>query len=69
METVMNPLRALAEKGQSVWLDFLSRDIIANGQLKRLIDDDGLSGITSNPSIFEKAIGESDRMTLRFEKP
>jgi transaldolase / glucose-6-phosphate isomerase len=60
METVMNPLRALAEKGQSVWLDFLSRDIIANGQLKRLIDDDGLSGITSNPSIFEKAIGESD---------
>ena len=56
----MNPLRALAEKGQSVWLDFLSRDIIENGQLKRLIDDDGLSGITSNPSIFEKAIGESD---------
>ena len=56
----MNPLRALAEKGQSVWLDFLSRDIIANGQLKRLIDDDGLSGITSNPSIFEKAICESD---------
>jgi transaldolase/glucose-6-phosphate isomerase len=60
METAMNPLRALAEKGQSVWLDFLSRDIIENGQLKRLIDDDGLSGITSNPSIFEKAIGESD---------
>ena len=56
----MNPLRALAEKGQSVWLDFLSRDIIENGHLKRLIDDDGLSGITSNPSIFEKAIGESD---------
>jgi transaldolase / glucose-6-phosphate isomerase len=60
METAMNPLRALAEKGQSVWLDFLSRDIIANGHLKRLIDDDGLSGITSNPSIFEKAIGESN---------
>jgi transaldolase / glucose-6-phosphate isomerase len=60
MEAVMNPLRALAQKGQSVWLDFLSRDIIANGQLKRLIDEDGLSGITSNPSIFEKAIGESD---------
>ena len=56
----MNPLRALADKGQSVWLDFLSRDIIRNGQLKRLIDEDGLSGITSNPSIFEKAIGESD---------
>jgi transaldolase / glucose-6-phosphate isomerase len=56
----MNPLRALADKGQSVWLDFLSREIIQNGHLKRLIDDDGLSGITSNPSIFEKAIGESD---------
>ncbi len=55
----MNPLRALAEKGQAVWLDFLSRDIIADGELKRLIDEDGLAGITSNPSIFEKAIGES----------
>ena len=55
----MNPLRALAEKGQAVWLDFLSRDIIADGELKRLIDEDGLTGITSNPSIFEKAIGES----------
>src|SRR5215469_8945609 len=59
METVMNPLRALSEKGQSVWLDFLSREIIENGELKKLIDDDGLAGITSNPSIFEKSIGES----------
>ncbi len=56
----MNRLRALAEKGQSVWLDFLSREIIENGHLKRLIDEDGLAGITSNPSIFEKAIGETD---------
>ncbi|MGB6535206.1 MAG: bifunctional transaldolase/phosoglucose isomerase, partial [Xanthobacteraceae bacterium] len=56
----MNPLRALAEKGQAVWLDFLSREIIDNGWLKRLIDEDGLAGITSNPSIFEKAFGESD---------
>ena len=56
----MNPLRALAEKGQSVWLDFLSREIIENGQLKKLIEEDGLSGITSNPSIFEKSIGETD---------
>jgi transaldolase/glucose-6-phosphate isomerase len=60
METAMNPLRALAEKGQAVWLDFLSRDIIQNGHLKQLIDRDGLAGITSNPSIFEKAIGEGD---------
>jgi hypothetical protein len=41
MEKIMNPLRALAEKGQSVWLDFLSREIIENGELKKLIDDDG----------------------------
>jgi transaldolase / glucose-6-phosphate isomerase len=60
MEDSMNRLRALADKGQSVWLDFLSREIIENGQLKRLIDDDGLAGITSNPSIFEKAIGETN---------
>jgi transaldolase/glucose-6-phosphate isomerase len=59
METAMNPLRALAEKGQAVWLDFLSREIIQNGHLQQLIDQDGLAGITSNPSIFEKAIGET----------
>ena len=56
----MNRLRALAEKGQAVWLDFLSREIIENGELQRLIDEDGLAGITANPSIFEKAIGESN---------
>ena len=55
----MNPLRALAEKGQAVWLDFLSRDIIADGSLVRLIKEDGLAGITSNPTIFEKALGDS----------
>jgi transaldolase/glucose-6-phosphate isomerase len=60
MEAIMNRLRALAEKGQAVWLDFLSREIIENGHLKRLIEEDGLAGITSNPSIFEKAIGETD---------
>jgi transaldolase/glucose-6-phosphate isomerase len=59
MEEIMNPLRALADKGQAVWLDYLSRDIIADGELERLIGEDGLAGITSNPTIFEKAIGES----------
>jgi transaldolase / glucose-6-phosphate isomerase len=59
MDERMNPLRALAQKGQAVWLDFLSRDIIENGELARLIKEDGLAGITANPSIFEKAIGES----------
>ncbi len=56
----MNPLRELAENGQAVWLDFLSRDIIVDGTLDRLIKDDGLAGVTSNPSIFEKAIGGSN---------
>ncbi len=56
----MNPLKSLAQEGQSVWLDFLSREIIANGTLEKLIKEDCLAGITSNPSIFEKAIGESN---------
>jgi len=52
----MNPLRSLNEYGQVVWLDFLSRRFIADGSLNRLIEEDGLAGATSNPSIFEKAI-------------
>jgi transaldolase / glucose-6-phosphate isomerase len=56
----MNPLKSLAEHGQAVWLDFLSRGFIARGGLKKLVDDDGLRGVTSNPSIFEQAIGHSD---------
>jgi transaldolase/glucose-6-phosphate isomerase len=56
----MNPLKSLADHGQAVWLDFLSRGFIAKGGLKKLVDDDGLRGVTSNPSIFEQAIGHSD---------
>jgi hypothetical protein len=55
-----NPLRQLAEVGQSFWLDNLSRDLINSGELKRLIDEDGLRGITSNPTIFEKAFSSGD---------
>jgi transaldolase/glucose-6-phosphate isomerase len=55
-----NPLRSLQEYGQSVWLDFLSRDLFRSGELNRLIAEDGLRGMTSNPSIFEKAIGHGD---------
>jgi transaldolase / glucose-6-phosphate isomerase len=54
--TQMNPLRALEEQGQAVWLDFLARRFIADGSLKALIETDGLKGVTSNPAIFEKAI-------------
>jgi transaldolase/glucose-6-phosphate isomerase len=53
----MNPLKALADLGQAVWLDFVARGFIAEGKLKRLVVDDGLTGVTSNPAIFEKAIG------------
>ncbi|WP_316239235.1 bifunctional transaldolase/phosoglucose isomerase [Bradyrhizobium sp. SZCCHNR1015] len=56
----MNPVKALEEHGQAVWLDFLARGFVARGDLKRLIDEDGVKGITSNPAIFEKAIGSSD---------
>ena len=55
-----NPLRMLNEFGQSVWLDFVSRELLKTGQLTQLIADDGLRGVTSNPSIFEKAIGHGD---------
>ena len=51
-----NPLLRLHEFGQSVWLDYIQRDLIENGGLERLIREDGLAGVTSNPAIFEKAI-------------
>ncbi|MBR0752272.1 bifunctional transaldolase/phosoglucose isomerase [Bradyrhizobium jicamae] len=56
----MNPVKALENHGQAVWLDFLARGFIGKGDLKALIDTDGVKGVTSNPSIFEKAIGSSD---------
>src|SRR6201998_3466885 len=54
-----NPLRELSEFGQSVWLDYIRRSLITSGELKRLVAEDGLRGVTSNPSIFEKAIAGS----------
>jgi transaldolase/glucose-6-phosphate isomerase len=57
----MNPLKELAKYGQSVWLDYIRRNLITSGELKRLVDEDGLGGVTSNPAIFEKAItGSTD---------
>lgn len=56
----MNPLKQLETCGQSPWLDYLKRSLIENGELRDLIEHDGLKGVTSNPSIFEKAIGESE---------
>jgi transaldolase / glucose-6-phosphate isomerase len=54
-----NPLQALLGYGQSMWLDYIRRDLITSGSLKKMIADDGLRGMTSNPAIFEKAIAES----------
>jgi transaldolase/transaldolase/glucose-6-phosphate isomerase len=57
MET--NKVKQIHSFGQSIWLDFIDRDIIKSGKLKKLIDEDGLRGVTSNPAIFEKAITSS----------
>lgn len=56
----MNPLRELQAQGQAVWLDYIRRDILLDGSLRRMVDEDGVSGVTSNPAIFQKAIGQSD---------
>jgi transaldolase / glucose-6-phosphate isomerase len=53
-----NPLQQLAERGQSVWLDFINRELVTGDRLQTLIDNDNVTGMTSNPTIFEKAIGE-----------
>jgi len=54
-----NPLKDLLKYGQSMWLDYIRRDLFTTGKLKGLIEDDGLRGMTSNPAIFEKAIADS----------
>jgi transaldolase len=62
-----NPLLCLIQYGQSVWLDLVSRDLINSGELKRLIDEDGVRGVTSNPAIFEKAIGGSQEYDAEIQ--
>jgi len=57
----MNPAREVQKLGQSIWLDYMRRDLITSGKLKRMIEEDGITGITSNPTIFEKAIAQSDQ--------
>lgn len=60
----MTDLKALERFGQSIWLDFIRRSLISSGELKGLVEEDGLRGVTSNPSIFEKAIvGSTDYAT------
>jgi hypothetical protein len=57
--TRKNPLLRLEQLGQSIWLDYIRRHLITSGGLRRLIEEDGLKGVTSNPAIFEKAIAGS----------
>ena len=56
-----NPLQKLAEQGQSIWLDYISRELVTTPELGRLIAEDNVTGLTSNPTIFEKAIADGDQ--------
>src|ERR1700751_854131 len=66
MTSLANPLRQLENFGQSVWLDYIRRDLLLSPEFRRLIEEDGLKGMTSNPTIFEKAIGGSNDYDEQF---
>jgi len=53
-----NPLQELSEHGQSVWLDFISRELVTTGQLEHRVAEEHVTGLTSNPTIFQKAIAD-----------
>src|SRR3954470_4307809 len=55
-----SPLHKLSAQGQSVWIDFLSRPLLRDGELERLMRDDAVVGVTSNPTIFQKAVSQGD---------
>ena len=63
-----NPLVAAGTAGQSLWLDYIQRSMISNGDLHSLINDDGIKGITSNPSIFESAIANTDEYDAQIRQ-
>ena len=62
--TKKNQLQNLADYGQSPWFDYIQRSLISSGELKRLVDEEGLKGVTSNPAIFEKALSAGDDYKL-----
>ena len=62
-----NPLKQLEQYGQSPWLDFIERKFLADGTLQKMIAEDGLKGMTSNPSIFEKAMGHGENYDAGFK--
>ena len=63
----MNPLKQLEQSGQSPWLDFIQRSFTAQGKLKEMVERDGLRGVTSNPAIFQKAMGEGTDYDAGFK--
>ena len=63
-----NPLNQLERHGQSLWLDSISRELMSSGRLRKLIEEDGLKGMTSNPAIFEKAIAGSTDYDADIER-
>jgi transaldolase/glucose-6-phosphate isomerase len=68
-KSAKNPLKALLDYGQSPWMDYIRRDLLTSGELKKYIDNDGLRGMTSNPAIFEKAITGSNLYTDILASP
>ena len=64
----MNPLRELEALGQSIWLDYMRRDLVTTGKLQQMMDEDGISGITSNPTIFETAISSGSDYDSSIQK-
>ena len=61
-------LHKLSALGQSVWIDYLSRDLLQTGELARMMKEDAVVGVTSNPTIFQKAISQGERYVRRLEK-
>ena len=68
MSHVKTPIAAIQAHGQSVWIDFMSREFLENGELHRMIEQDDLRGVTSNPTIFEKAIGHGSQYDDQFKE-
>ena len=62
-----NPLQELGGLGQSIWLDYIRRDLLTEGSLAAMVGDDGVTGVTSNPAIFKQAIGESSLYDAALE--
>src|SRR5947209_154145 len=63
-----NRLHEIEALGQSIWIDNISRQLLDDGTMRRLFEEDGISGVTSNPTIFEKAMGHSDRYDDAFRE-